>query len=131
MAALRLGRDAALIYTAAFLRSSTIGLIGVVFAIYLSEAGFSTTAIGFVIGAGLAGGAVATLLVSLRADAIGRRRTLIALTALIATGYVGLAFATSAATLMPVAFLGMVNGMGRDRGAASALEQAILPETTA
>jgi MFS family permease len=32
--------------------------------------------------------------------------------------------------LIAVAFFGMVNGMGRDRGAASALEQAILPETT-
>jgi hypothetical protein len=32
--------------------------------------------------------------------------------------------------LIAVAFCGMVNGMGRDRGAATALEQAILPETT-
>ena len=31
-------------------------------------------------------------------------------------------------TLAPIAFLGMLNGMGRDRGAAAALDQAILPD---
>ena len=38
--------------------------------------------------------------------------------------------ATHVVALLTVAFLGMVNGMGRDRGAASALEQAMLPGTT-
>ena len=46
-------RDAALIYTAGFVRSVTVGLVGVVLAIYLSEIGWSTAAIGVVIGAGL------------------------------------------------------------------------------
>ena len=46
-----------------------------------------------------------------------------------ATGYVALAAFTDAAALVPLAFIGMLNGMGRDRGAASALDQAILPET--
>jgi hypothetical protein len=32
--------------------------------------------------------------------------------------------------LAPFAFTGMLNGMGRDRGAASALEQVLLPATT-
>jgi hypothetical protein len=64
MKAGRLGRDTALICAAAFLRSSTIGLVGVVLAIYLSEVGLSAAAIGLVIGSGLAGGAVATLLAS-------------------------------------------------------------------
>ena len=129
MKAARLGRDAALIYAAAFLRSATVGLVGVVLAIYLSESGFSATLIGTVIGSGLAGAAVATLLVSVRGDAFGRRRTLIALAVLSAVGYVALAAASHLVVLMPAAFFGMLNGMGRDRGAASALDQAILPET--
>jgi hypothetical protein len=33
-------------------------------------------------------------------------------------------------TRVAAAFLGMLNGMGRDRGAALVLEQAILPATT-
>jgi hypothetical protein len=33
-------------------------------------------------------------------------------------------------SLIPAAFVGRLNGMGRDRGPAGTLEQAILPETT-
>ena len=124
------GRDAALVYVAAFLRSSTVGLVGVVIAIYLSEIGFSAPAIGLVIGSGLAGAAVATVLVGVRGDRFGRRRTLIALAVVGAAGYIALAWSSHLAVLMPMAFFGMLNGMGRDRGAASALEQAVLPETT-
>ena len=122
-------RDAALIYAAGFFRSSTVGFAGVVLAIYLSQIGLTATAIGFVIGSGLAGAAVATVLVGVGGDVIGRRRTLIALGVLSAVGYVSLAASARMITLMPLAFVGMLNGMGRDRGAASALEQAILPET--
>jgi MFS family permease len=122
--------DAALINAAAFLRSATVGLTGVVLAIYLAEIGLSAAAIGIVIGAGLAGTAIATLVVSLRGDVLGRRRTLIALAFLSAIGYVTLAASSRVAILVPLAFCAMLNGMGRDRGAASALDQAILPETT-
>lgn len=126
----RLDRDALLILCAAFLRSSTVGLVGVLLAIHLSEVGLSSAGIGAAIAAGLAGGAVATLLVGIRGDAFGRRRTLMGLALIGTLGYVGLAVAGDAVTLVPLAFAGMLNGMGRDRGAASALEQAILPETT-
>src|SRR5436853_7864869 len=118
----RLGRDAALIYVAAFLRSATVGLLGVVLAIYLSEIGFSAVIIGIVIGSGLAGGAVGTVLVGIRGDAFGRKRTLIGLGALTAGGYAALGASRHLAVLIPVTFFGMLNGMGRDRGAASALD---------
>jgi len=124
-------RDARLIYAAAFVRSAIISLIGVIVAIHLAGLGFSITRIGVVIGCGLAGSALATLLVSLRADAWGRRRMLVAFGVLSATGYTALALASDIAILLPLAFLGMLNGMGRDRGGATALEQAILPDTTA
>jgi MFS family permease len=130
MTAVRIGRDAALIYLAAFLRSSAVGVTGVILAIYLSELGLSAAAIGFVIASGAAGGAVATLVIGIWGDAIGRRRSLTVLTVLSAAGYIALGTATHPIALMLLAFVGMVNGMGRDRGAASALEQAILPETT-
>jgi predicted MFS family arabinose efflux permease len=78
----------------------------------------------------LAGAAAATLLVGLRGDAFGRQRTLIAIAVLSALGYLAFAVSSRFAVLITVAFLGMLNGMGRDRGAATALEQAILPETT-
>jgi MFS family permease len=71
--------------------------------------------------------AVGTLAVSFRADRWGRRRTLAALSLLAAAGGAGLVWASGLAPLLAVAFLGMVNGMGRDRGPAYALEQAMLP----
>jgi predicted MFS family arabinose efflux permease len=122
-----LSRDPVLIYVAAFLRSSAVGLLGVVLAIHFARAGFSPTAIGLVIGVGLAGGAAATIIVGFCADGFGRRRTLIVLALLTGAGYAAIGLSTSLLTLFAVAFFGMLNGMGRDRGAASALEQAVLP----
>lgn len=98
-------------------------------AIYLADVGFATTQIGLLIGVGLAGSSLATVVVSLRGDAWGRRRVLIGLALLSAVGCLALASGTTAAALVPFAFVGMLNGMGRDRGAASALDQAILPAT--
>jgi MFS family permease len=121
--------DATLIYFAAFLRSATVSLVGVTLAIHLANLGFSAARIGLLIGVGLAGSSLATVVVSLRGDAWGRRRVLVMLTILSALGYLALASFTDAAALLSLAFIGMLNGMGRDRGAASALEQAILPAT--
>jgi MFS family permease len=123
------GRDLLLIYAAGFLRSGAVGLVGVTLAIHLADVGFSATRIGLIIGAGLAGSSLATIVVSLRADEWGRRRVLMSLAVLSAGGYVALAVVTDAVALVALAFVGMLNGMGRDRGGASALDQAILPET--
>jgi MFS family permease len=125
-----LTRDSILIFLAAFLRSSTVGLIGVVLAIALTEAGVSVAATGAVIGAGLAGIATMTLVVTVAADRLGRRRALIALSLLTGFGYFAAAVSSNLIWLIPTAFAGMLNGMGRDRGPAGTLEQAILPETT-
>jgi MFS family permease len=125
-----ISRDALLIYVAALLRSSAVGLIGVVLAIALTQAGVSVAGAGAVIGAGLAGIATMTLVVTVAADRLGRRRALIALSLLTGFGYFAAAVSANLIWLIPTAFAGMVNGMGRDRGPAGTLEQAILPETT-
>ena len=83
-----------------------------------------------VIGAGLAGIAAMTVFVTFAADRLGRRRTLIMASLLTGLGYVSAATSPRLAWLIPAAFLGMLNGMGRDRGPAGTLEQAILPDTT-
>src|SRR6516225_3817999 len=122
-----LSRDLALIGAAAWLRSFGIGFLGVVLGVFLYREGFSSTAIGLVIAAGLAGAAVATMLVTLKADRFGRRRTLFILALLTAVGVLPLIFHSGIALLAPVAFIGMLNGMGTDRSAAFALEQAMIP----
>jgi MFS family permease len=120
-------RNLALIFSAAWLRSFGIGLVGVVLGVFLYREGFSSTSIGLVIAAGLAGAAVATVFVTLRADHMGRRPTLFFLGVLSALGALPLAFHSRLAVLAVGAFLGMLNGMGTDRSAAFALEQAVIP----
>ena len=125
-----LPRDAALVCAAGSLRAAAVSLAGVLIAIHLSSRGLSAGAVGLVIGFGMAASAAGTVITGLRADAWGRPRTLIVLSALAGLGYVAIAFADSLALLLVIAAGTMVNGMGRDRGAASALEQALLPATT-
>src|SRR2546428_7245448 len=118
----------ALILGAAFSRSLSIGFLGVVLGIYLARRGFSAAAIGAVLAAGLAGSALATLTVSLYADHVGRKRFLVALSALAALGGIGLPLTSHLAGVLFVAFFGTLNGLGTDRGPLFALEQAVLPQ---
>ncbi|MBI4914903.1 MAG: MFS transporter [Acidobacteria bacterium] len=122
--------DRVLISAAAFVRAVSTGFIGVALGLYLARAGFSAATLGAVISAGLAGAAVAAALATVLADRVGRRRFLFITAATGALGTAAFAFAASPAALMATAFVGMLNGMGRDRGAALILEQAALPSTT-
>ncbi len=118
-----------LLYGAAAVRSFTTGLVGVLLGLYLAELGFPPGAVGLVVGAGLAGNAAGTALVAARGEAWGRRRTLVASGILSATGLAAIALiTTSPAALALAAFLGLVNGMGRDRGPAQTLEQSLLAD---
>jgi MFS family permease len=120
-------RDLAIIYCAAWLRSFGIGLSGVILGVLLFRRGFSSAAIGLVIAAGLAGAAASTILMTWKADVFGRRRTLVLLSLLSALGAAALIFSLSLPLLLALAFIGMLNGMGTDRSAAYALEQAVIP----
>ena len=123
----RLPKDLVLINAAAFLRSFSFGLTGVVLGIYLFRVGLSSSNIGTVIGAGLLGSAIATVGVTTHADRLGRRRTLAVLSLLGATGAVALVLIPALPILLLMAFVGMLNGTGTDRSAVFSLEQAIIP----
>ena len=120
-------KDLLIINAAAFLRSFTFGLTGVVLGIYLFRAGLSSFNIGMVVAAGLVGSALATIGVTAKADRAGRRRTLVVLSLLGAIGALALAFTPAVPVLLAMAFVGMLNGTGTDRSAAFSLEQAIIP----
>lgn len=120
-------KDLLIINAAAFLRSFTFGLTGVVLGIYLFRAGLSSFNIGMVVAAGLVGSALATIGVTAKADRAGRRRTLVMLSILGAIGALALAFTPAVPVLLAMAFVGMLNGTGTDRSAAFTLEQAIIP----
>ncbi|HEV8384991.1 MAG TPA: MFS transporter [Candidatus Acidoferrales bacterium] len=126
-------RDRFLIYAAAFVRSLAIGLCGVLLALHLNALGWDVRQTGLLVTAGLAGIALATLLTGLLADR-ARRFSLIALGVLQTLGGLALVFSANytdaPGVLLAFAFFGMINGLGRDRGPAYALEQALLPSTT-
>lgn len=122
-------RDRTILYGATFLRALATGLVGVLLGIYLARLHLSPTQIGVIVSGGLAGGAAATLLSTVAGDRIGRRRLLIGLSVFSVAGGLVVALASTPLVLGLAAFVGMVNGMGRDRGANLVLEQAILPAT--
>ena len=120
-------RNLLIIYAAAWLRSFNIGLLGVVLGVYLSREGFSATAIGLVIAAGIAGAAAGTVFITFKADRMGRRRTLVMLAVLSAIGALPLIVRPGLPAILGLAFVGMLNGMGTDRSPSFALEQAMIP----
>ncbi len=122
--------DRRLIYAAAFLRALATGMAGVLLGLTLARQGFSAAAIGAVLSAGLAGATLALAIVTWAGDRLGRRRCLLALSLAGAIGGLGAAWVSEPWAMAAAAFVGILNGMGRDRGAALVLEQAILPATT-
>ena len=105
-------------------------MMAVLLGLHLARRGLDAEGIGIVVSAGLAGAAAASLVVTLAGDGVGRRRALMLLAALGALGAGAAAFAAHPLAIGLAAFVGMLNGMGRDRGASLILEQAALPATT-
>jgi MFS family permease len=122
--------DRNVLLATALLRSIGTSLVGVLLGVYLAKLRLDATQVGVVVGLGLAGAAVAALLVTLAGDHLGRRKALMALACTGAAGTLVAASSSRVEILAAAAFVGMLNGMGRDRGAALVLEQAILPGVT-
>ncbi len=76
----------------------------------------------------MAGMATGTALAAFFGERLGRRRALIGCALLSGFGLAGVALSSSVGALAVAALLGMVNGMGRDRGAAQTLEQSLLAD---
>jgi MFS family permease len=115
------------LYLAAFLRALAVGMAGVLLGLHLARTGFSVAAVGLIMSTGLLGAVAALFIVTWWGDRLGRKRCLLALALLGSIGGVLIASGGSFEVVLAAAGLGMVNGMGRDRGAALVLEQAILP----
>ncbi len=118
-----------LILVATTLRSAAIGALSILFGLYLGSLGFDEVQIGVLIAAGLGGMAVGTGIAGVVADRLGRRRSLLLISLVMAGGAVALALVGSFLPVLLASFIGMVNGMGRDRGPAQAIDQAIIAQS--
>src|SRR4051812_33908634 len=105
----------------------TMSTAGVTLGGFLGKLDAGGLELGIVVSAGLAGSAVTAARRAPPADRIGRQRFLVLTSILGAVGTTAFALASSPVVLAIAAFVGMVNGMGKDRGAALILEQAVLP----
>jgi MFS family permease len=121
--------DRRLILGAAFLRAAATGMCGPLLGLYLAASSFDDRTIGTLVSAGLAGAALATALVAFGGHRVSRRSVLFGTALLTVAGGATAALASGAWIIGAAAFVGMLNGMGRDRGAALVVEQAMLPET--
>ncbi len=119
--------DRKLLYAATFLRSLSTSAVGILIGIYCARLALSPEQMGVIVGAGLVGNALAALLATVAGDRIGRRAFLAVLALLGAGGLGAIATRSDPWLLAAAAFVGMLNGVGRERGASVVLEQAILP----
>jgi MFS family permease len=125
-----LSRDGWLLLASCGVRSLAYGFLSVILGLYLDAMGLSTTAIGWIFTAALAGGAVMTMLITAVADSFGRKLLLITGALLMALAGWVFAVSDSPILLMIAAIFGTISPSGKEVGPFLSLEQAILPQTT-
>ena len=127
---LPLSRDGWLLFTTCGVRSFAYGFLSVVLGLYLETIGLTTTAIGWIFAAALAGGALMTIVITSVADSFGRKTLLILGAVLMATAGWVFAISSDPLLLALAAIFGTISPSGKDVGPFLSIEQAILPETT-
>jgi len=122
----QLPRDGWLLFATRFVRLFAYGSLSVVLVFYLIGIGLSEPQVGALLTLTLAGDTVVSLLLTTRADRIGRRRTLIAGAALMAIA--GAVFASSHALwiLLLAGTIGVISPSGNEVGPFLSIEQAAL-----
>jgi MFS family permease len=127
---LPLSRDGWLLFATGGVRSFAYGFLSVVLGLYLDAIGLTTTAIGWIFTAALAGGAVMTIVITALADSLGRKELLIFGSALMAIAGWVFAVSNDPIFLAVAAIFGTISPSGKEVGPFLSIEQAILPQTT-
>lgn len=127
----RAGSDTGLIVAARGLRSFAYGLLAVVLGVALSQRGLPPAAIGVLITLSLVGDFWGTYLVALIADRWGRRRTLVALTLVMAATGAIFGLVTVYPVLLVAAFVGTLGTSASETAPFLPIEQAMLPQVSA
>jgi MFS family permease len=117
--------DARMAIAARATRSFAQSAVAVLIAIYLGLHGFSLVQVGAFLTAGAVGAALAAVVAGVLGDAVGRRRTLVTLSSLMALAGIVLVVSESFPLLLIAAFVGNLSGFVGG-GGTGPLEQAIL-----
>ncbi len=125
-----LSRDGWLLFATCGLRSLAYGFLSVILGLYLDAISLSTTAIGWIFTAALAGGAVMTIIITAFADNFGRKSLLIVGALLMALAGWAFAVSDNPIVLTFAAVFGTISPSGKEVGPFLSLEQAILPQAT-
>jgi MFS family permease len=124
-----LSTDGQKILVARGLRTFAYGYLAVILGAYLDLLGLDPFRIGLLLTGAIAGSAVMTVVWSLLADRVGRRRTVAAMALLMAVGGFVFALTGSFGLLVVGAFTGTISVTSSEVGVFQTVEQAILPQT--
>ncbi|MEE9217143.1 MAG: MFS transporter, partial [Anaerolineales bacterium] len=111
-------------------RNFGYGFLSVILGLYLDEVGFTPIEVGFIFTATLIGSALLTGIVTARADRLGRRRMLMASSALMVLSGTMFAVARTPWLLVIAALTGTISATSGEVGPFETVEAAILPQTT-
>ena len=120
------GRDVYILILSRYLRLFAYGAIALILALYFSRLGFSDAQIGLFMTLTLLGDVVISLFLTLVADALGRRRTLLlGALAMAASGAV-FALTSNYVALLLAAVVGVISPTGNEIGPFRAVEESVL-----
>jgi MFS family permease len=121
-----LPRDGIVLFLTRFLRLFAYGALSVVLVFYLVSLGFTETQVGLLLTLTLAGDIAISLLLTTRADRMGRRRTLIAGAILMVGAGVAFASTHNLLFLIIAGTIGVISPSGHEVGPFLSIEQAAL-----
>ena len=121
-------RDGQVVIAAAAVRSLGYGFLSVFLGVYLDLLEFTVVQAGLVFSAIMAGGTLSNIIASWRGDAIGRRRMLIVMAALMGVGGILFPLTEHTALLIAISLIAMTTSTGGDRTAFLSIDMAILSQ---
>ena len=121
-----LPRDAALLFLTRFLRLFAYGALSVILVFYLVSLGLTESQVGLLLTLTLSGDIAISLLLTTRADRIGRRRTLIVGAILMAGAGIAFASTHNLLFLIVAGTIGVISPSGNEVGPFLSIEQAAL-----
>jgi MFS family permease len=127
----RLPRDALVLFATRFTRLFAYGALSVILVFYLVSLGLSESQVGMLLTLTLAGDIAISLLLTTRADRIGRRRMLVVGAILMAGAGIAFASTKNLLFLIVAGTIGVISPSGNEVGPFLSIEQAALAHLVA